>query len=522
MESFQSSTHIGLDLSQIQKEKIRPDTRIIIKDLHNPFHQFTIESHYIVLWSASLHFRKNLQFSSRNASKDQTTTNEVIITLDLSENSGITEQTVHIFFSLFYVPVFSLASLGSERYDFIEENILYLYQLSEHFMFQSLKLHCERQLFASFSLDHFKLLTEFSLISSTIEKHRMSIIDERINLYSRYLQWYQCCVEDAKYTPLPKEGGTTSSSRRNSGNRSNNTSICNNNNSRVGSNSGGGGEEEMEVEGPGFIYTEYFSCKKADILREWQCAIENIDSCHIPSRSISKSRNGNLSTINYYRKLCIHCIKADASPTREYYIDLGSMTKISGDDSDVYSFRLKKLESETEYSLEIGLDHKNSETSTQQAKRMKLLADYYRKKNDDNEQNNEMIIDHHNNNNIHDNPNGGDLGDDKMQTSSSSSGEEQEDNTLATREYIYDCRSSITLLSKQLNLPSFSFHYPEKHIGFVGEEIGKFSLNEKNDCYIGRCDRCKEGETEVYIIILKILLERLKLFRPPKCKIVNK
>ena len=503
MESFQSP-HIGLDLSQIQKEKIRPDTRIIIKDLHNPFHQFTIESHYIVLWSASLHFRKNLQFSSHYKDQQQTTTNEVILTLDLSENTGITEQTVHIFFSLFYVPVFSLASLGSERYDFIEENILHLYQLSEHFMFQSLKLHCEKQLFASFSLDHFKLLTEFSLISSTIERNMMSIIDERINLYSRYLQWYQCCVEDAKYTQLPKEGGNTSSSRRSSGNRS----VCNNNNSNscVGGSSSGGGEE-MEVEGPGFIYAEYFSCKKADILREWQCAIENIDSCHIPSRSIRT--NGNLSTINYYRKLCAHCIKADASPTQEHYIDLGSMTKISGDDSDVYSFRLKRLRSETEYSLEIGLDHKNSETSTQQAKRMKLLADYYRKKNDDNE----MIIDQHN-----DNQNGGG---DKMQTSSSSSGEE-EDNTLATREYIYDCRSSITLLSKQLNLPSFSFRYPEKHIGYVGQEIGKFSLNEKNDCYIGRCDRCKEGETEVYIIILKILLERLKLFRPHKCTIVNK
>lgn len=515
-------THIGLDLSQIQKDAIKPDVKIIINDLHNPFHQFTIDSHYIVLWSSSLHFRKTLQFPSY-CGKNSSATNEIIITLDFSDNTGITEETVHIFFSLFYVPIFSVESLGNERYNFIEENILQLYQLSEQFIFQSLRLHCERQLFGSFSLDHFKLLTEFSLISSNTptRKHNnaggMFVIDERIRLYSRYLQWYQCCVEDAKYTQLPKEGRSSnnSRSRRSSGGDNN---LCGNvvGNNCIGSvSSSSNSSEEMEVEGPGYIYTEYFSCKKADILREWRSAIENIESCHIPSRSIRTI--DDTCTINYYRKLCRRCIKLDANPARDHYIDLGSMTKISSDESDIYSFRLKKLKSETEYTLEIGLDHKNTASiSMRNARYMKLQTASYKKSDEDYHNNNEMIVDQPNHNNNNNNNNGIN---DRMQTSSSSSSGDE--NTPITDEYIYDCESSITLLSKQLNLPSFSFQYPQKHIGFIGESIGKFKLHDSSDCYIGRCDKCKCEETGVYILILKILLRRLKLFRPCKSTTAN-
>ncbi len=529
------TTHIGLDLSQIQKDGVRPDIRIIVNDLNNPFHQFTIDTHYIVLWAASLHFRKTLQFTDYTG-KNQT--NDIIITIDFSENTGITEKTVIVFFSLFYVPSFSVDSLDSARYEFIEENILQLYQLSELFIFQPLKLHCEKQLFASFSLDHFKLLTEFALVPSPNRKNMMSIVDERVKLYSRYLQWYQCCVEESKYMQLPGEGNPNHTNKNSNDilvNRSNSTgnnsvflgfsngtgTIVRDNNSN-NTNKGGGVTEEMEVEGPGFIYTEYFSCKKSDILEEWKSAIENFNLCPIPSRSIRT--NGKICNINYYRKLCRQCIKAEECHRHDHYIDLGVMTrKSSTDDSYTYSFRLKKSKLLTnEYILELGLDHKIDESSSRQAKRLKLLANSYRQRRNSNEQyqhqqqqqQQEMIIDDNNSNMCK-------YCVDMMHTSSSSSSSSDDENIDIYNEYIYNCRSTVTLLSKQLDLPTFNFHYTDKHIGFVGQDIGGFSLHEKNDCYIGRCDKCKESETGVYIIILKIMLERLKLFRPCKCKNVN-
>ena len=118
----ENSRHIGLDLSQIQKEEIRADTKIIVNDLSDPFHQFIIHSHYIVLWSASQHFRQTLQFPSNNNSGSGGGNNEIIISLDLSESSGFTERMIRLFFSLFYVPTFTEATLGIEHYEYIEEN----------------------------------------------------------------------------------------------------------------------------------------------------------------------------------------------------------------------------------------------------------------------------------------------------------------------------------------------------------------------------------------------------------------
>jgi hypothetical protein len=476
-----NSRYIGLDLSQIQQDGIRSDTIIVIDDVKNQYPQIIIEAHFIVLWAASDFFKKSLSKPLHNQNTtcasamavDQQNNKLVIpCQLDFNYMGGFDEIMVRRFFGLFYTPTFTEEKLGPEIMNYIAENILHLYQLANIFIFTSLTAYCETLLFSSFSLDHFKLLTEYA-VSPSPNGRTMSIGPDRMNLYRRYLQWYQCCVDQPTYTKLP--GGSDG-----------------------GGGGGGGGDIGMDVEGPGYINREYFSCKKDDIMREYKNVIDNIDLCQIPSRRV-KTIGATNRSIDYYRKLCCKCIKTYTSVNGIHYVDLGSITKISSNQTEVYSFRLKKEESKIHHSLEIAIEARNTGSMTTQfPKRMRLNS-------------NSMVID--------DQTNGTTTG--YASTSSSLSSEEGDENKTTTttnkdsEHKYYSCKTSITLLSQQLDLRNYDYLHERKLLGFVSEEIGLFELHDEKFCYTGRCDKCKEKDTSIYIIIMKILLERLKLFHEP-------
>jgi len=317
-----SSNSSNTGLLNLYTSKIFCDTRLIIVDNKTNEEKLSVDTHRIVLYSTSM-YMKNLFSFNEKAKTDPTTTMPTVFTLGIDFDSGMTIEIVALFFGLLYVPSLDVPYLSQESLGFLNENILFFYNLAIYYAVDTITAYCEKKLFSSFSLDHFKIMTEYSLLllhqtSSELEKDvyfnapptttptsiitKYTVLDDKLNLYSRYLWWYQCCVDRVKYTKLPLVQQSSN--------------------------------YDMDVEQS--IDQEYFTCKKKDIMNELETTVENIDRCRIPKRRLSEDH----THIQYYRRICVSCITTRKyKPNESYYINMGVIRQ--GNEQEGFSFRLK-------------------------------------------------------------------------------------------------------------------------------------------------------------------------------------
>jgi hypothetical protein len=130
------------------------------------------------------------------------------------------------------------------------------------------------------------------------------IIPSKAHLFSRLLQWYQCCIDPiapATYQIPPTEMGT-----------------------------------------------EYFLYHKEVILNDFSQRIENLESCNVPRHQVTllpTQASSRKIKLNHYHKICNTCLcnhRKNNTVNAYYYTDLGSLKKTYSNGSETFFFRLKK------------------------------------------------------------------------------------------------------------------------------------------------------------------------------------
>lgn len=439
----------GLDLAQLLQSRIYTDVTLQVLDLASGVPCFSLEMHRVILHAASLHFRRMLVFNGQPQSV-------IRVHLDMQLYSS---ELVRLFFSLFYVTVFDTAHLRPEVAQAIGENVLFLYQLASLYLFDSLRAHCETLLFASFSLDHFKLLSDYTLVQSTVTPSKLSVLDERVVLYARYLQWYQCCVENdnnKKYTELqlsPRSAGATANES---------------------------GEAQQQQQPQLTIDRHYFSCNKAEIMDELRLSVDNIAQCQIPEHSV-RSEPGGVRQLQYYRKICPDCLRRGAvTSNHTQYSNIGCIRKNYANGHESYSFRLSKTRHPARHcTLEMCMERVYYNAH---AKRRRRDSRGHHQ-GDEEEEEEEMVLDGL-----------------EYLDSCDETGEDDEQR--------HSVQCEVTLLSKRLVLSRFTETHTEQRLNTMAQ-VCALELDERQDCYSGRCQSCHHN-APLYILLLRLSVQRQK------------
>lgn len=434
----------GLDLAQLLQSQIYTDVTLQVLDLGSGALCLTLPMHRVILHAASLHFRRLMAF----APPPQQATIQIYLDMQL-----YTPELVRLFFALFYVTVFDATHLPAEHSEAIGENVLFLYQLASHYLFDSLRAHCESLLFASFSLDHFKLLSDYALVQSAATSNKLSVLDERLGLYARYLQWYQCCVEkdnNKQYTELPLSSGGGGAP--------------------VGNESGEAQQQQQAT-----IDRHYFSCNKAEIMDELRLAVDNIAQCQIPEHSV-RSEPGGVRRLQYWRKICGDCLRrGSVTSNNTQYSNIGCIRKNYANGHECYSFRLSKTRQPARHcTLELCVERARYEHRDKRARH-----------SEPGEQ--DMVLD------------GLEYLDPHSTEEGSTSGEEEQR---------YSAQCDVSLLSKRLVLSHYSGTSGEQRLNSMAP-VCSFELDERGDCYTGRCQNCNHT-APVYILLLRLTVQRTK------------
>ncbi len=407
----------GLDL--LTQTQIYTDITVEVCDLASGHCVFRLQSHRLILYAASLHFRRALAFAGQSQQ-----------VLRLFLDCGVfPEALVRLFFRLLYVTVFDAQHLSARDSEAIGENVLFLYQLATQYLVDALRAHCESLLYASFSLDHFKLLSDYVLVPSAAGPAKLSVMDERIELYARYLQWYQCCVErdnNRHYTALQ-------------------LSPC-----------------DCEQT----INRHYFSCNKAEILDELRLAVDNVAQCRIPRHAVQSGANG-ARHLEYYRSVCHDCVRRSSVHSPQYhYSNIGCLRKHYANGTECYAFRLRRARHTPRHcALELCLERRRH---GEQAEKRARYDD----------------------------------------EASVLEGLELLDDEDACDEQ-YSARCEVTLLSKRLCLARFAAERTERRTGHA-EEVCALELDERGDCYVGRCQQCHHSGVALHILLIAATLQRQK------------
>ena len=264
------------------------DLVLHISDIGSPIKRLEIHAHRMVMKSASRYIHSCL--NSRLNYQNRSLINEkVVLKLELDfTGNALSDDVVILFFSLFYL----------NRFDNEEElhyNILEIYELATFFLFDALTHYIENYLMATMSLSYFTPLCRFCLTFDEAS-NRYEMIESKAPLFTRLLQWYQCCVDIPTELPqLPY------------------SSICDSN---------------------------YYARHKESIITDLSRRVNNIDRCQLPRKEISKS------TLRYYHRICPGCLEfTDNRIGSFYYSDLGQLKKTYRNGSETFFFRLKKKKS---------------------------------------------------------------------------------------------------------------------------------------------------------------------------------
>jgi hypothetical protein len=429
----------GLDLAQLLQSQIYTDVTLHVLDLASGGLCFQMDMHRVILHAASLHFRRLMAFAGQSQQR------VIQIQLDMTLYPA---ELVRLFFSLFYVTVFDALHLSAETQQLIGENVLFLYQLASHYLFDSLRAYCETRLFASFSLDHFKLLSDYALVPSVQEPGRLSVSDERLALYARYLQWYQCCVEkdnNKQYTDLMLAHAVAAAATA----------------------SNESGEAQPTID------RHYFSCNKAEILDELRQRVDNVAQCLIPEHSVRTGAQRGARALQYYWKICADCLKRGSVTSNDaQYSNIGCIRKNYTNGHECYAFRLRRpRHTARHFTLEMCVERERYE------RRVKRV------RHDDDDE--EMVLDQCL---------------EQLDDESSTTSEEERAS--------YSVRCDLTLLSKRLVLSQFSAAHTDLHDGKAAE-VCQFELDERAHCYSGRCQNCHHS-APLYILLLRVALQRQK------------
>jgi hypothetical protein len=469
----------------LHKDSVYSDIVLLICDEADPFRsvQFQIDTHRLILYACSTYFARCFTFGQKTCN---TTTSTLVSSMCLALNfvDGLTEEMVRLFFRLFYVRRFDSKHLGDEDGDLvsqIESNIFFLYQLALRFHFDPLVEYCESLLFESWGIEYFAHLSRFCLIKNSVSG-RYAIIDERLKLYARFLQWYQCCVDHIPYSPLLAEDDTAKSNSR-----------------------------------------RYFSCQKEEILREHYENVDNITACHIPTKS-HLNVSHDVMRLEYYRKICASCLfnhKTKHSYEGFYLINFGALKKYYLNGHEQYFFRLKRRLKPT--TTQLG----------ENVLELSLLRTYYKEEEilDEDDDAGEDNTSRKHSNRRHSASRiklliqQDDSSDENYCESISVEGEEKEEEEGAAMEEDivdknrarleqmplvatskYRCKTLVTLLSKKVETDTMEREYTSRDFS-LPTEINNFEMHQEKWCYAGQCDTCHNIKP-IYIIQMDIHLER--------------
>jgi hypothetical protein len=454
--------------------------------------QFSIETHRFMLISASNYFRKRLGPSHLNQELGSRE-NKQTLSLYLNFSLGLEESVVRLFFSLFYVNRFDADHLNiripnqeATLLELIKSNILVLYQLAIFFYFDALTAYCEAELFGSMTLEYFTALTTFCLIKNEYTG-RYAIIDERVKIYARLIEWYVCCIEHTPYTELLN---TTSRGQK-----------CN---------------------------RRYFSCNKEELLNELLTSVDNIQACRIPTKSHTNFDNFTRTHIEYYRKICNACLndnKTSYAYQGFYYINFGTLKKYYRNGHEQHFFRLKKrrtLFGPDQNVLEMSMKriyyqeaiHVRKKQRRASLPGLEMLVD----SNADAEGANIEVEEE-------DDPSYANTGNSTTEEEEEEEEENEEEEIQEEEEHdilissklnleemakdltcLYECKSQISLLSRKVKKDLTSCEYMMKDFS-MPSEISDFEVHEPKHCYEAKCDTCCQ-KAPVYIIQLALQLSR--------------
>lgn len=470
-----------VNLVDIHKDSMYTDFVLLVCDEADPHRNvlFQIDTHRLILYACSDYFARCFTFGHQ-----QKNNNTVMTSMYLALNfiDGLTEEMVRLFFGLFYVRRFDTKHLG-DLAETIESNIFFLYQLALRFHFSPLAEYCEALLFESWTLEYFGHLTRFCLIKNSVTG-RYSIIDERLKLYARFLQWYQCCVEHIPYSPLmpsSEDAAVVPSSR-------------------------------------------YFSCQKEEILREHRENVDNFAVCHLPNKS-HRNLTRSAMKLEYYRRICTSCLfnsKTRHSYEGFYLINFGAIRKNYTNGYEQYFFRLKRRIKPAAITTVTPLGENILELS--------LLRTYYNHTQEEEEEEVTKTNKHanrrlsatrirlliegasNNDNSLEEEEEGMMVEEEK---------EEDEDPgtiidnkahleqmpllpSMSTTKYL--CKTLVTLISKKVETDTISREYKTRDFA-LPTEINAFELHHEKWCYTGQCDTCRHTKP-IYIMQMDISLEQ--------------
>ncbi len=472
--------------------------------------KLSLASHRLVLYAASEYFRIIFENQKRDSPFAPLNGN-LNITLNFSH--GLEKEVVELMFRLFYVPVFDTTQLDTEQIKTINLHILYLYQLSLRFTFDALTVYCEELLFANMTLGYFGLLTEFCLTKN--EKiGRFSIISERISIYSRLMQWYQCCIDHTDYSNLLTTTVMTGTT---------NTPVSNNNNNDT----------------PMRYNRQYLSCNKEEILRDMMNLVDNIHQCQIPTKNHTIGINRESMKIDYYRRICHDCLANNTKRAKTYqnyyYINFGTLKKYYSNGSEQYSFRLKKKNQQKHFSTDNIVEMSfirtffKKEANPRRRRRSRddisMLVEGQKEDSHDGEGANSDSDDVYQNLIEEEDE---EEEEEEFEETGSGSGERSEE-LVKSRDFIermtekegepilYSCKTNIFLLSKKVRKDHTLTEYSERDLQ-IPSEISNFEIHQEKHCYEGKCDSCREKKL-IYIIQLEIELSKSpdKLNEQPIC-----
>lgn len=519
------------NLASVFNSGICSDIVLSMYDETSKTHVIDIQSHILLLYLNSGYFRThfdNTLFS--NKMKPCEEKNRLCLLLPFDEN--IDKNLICLFFSLFYVTLFDAQHLNQEQRDKITHNILYLYQLAWRFDFYALSGYCEEQLFATMTIEYFGLLTEFCL-SRDNETGRFSIKQHLVSLYSRLMQWYQCCIDHTEYSNLltstiiqPATTATTTTTTQ---------------------------QQQMADPAPKYG-RKYLSCNKEEIMRDIMTLVDGIQQCQIPVKNHTLSANHMNTQIRYYRRICSDCLvnrsNSASSYQGYYYINFGSLTRYYSNGYESYAFRLKRKNSSTQLKplvdnvLEMCLHRvyyptiiktapppaprpANNNTNSNNSDLDMLVEE---KLHDTSSEEQDYMIPEeryqYHGNQDEDSEEEDDEEEDEEDDEEEEEEIERPEELTKSRDQIermdeanllnqatYTCETVILLLSKKVCRDRIVTKYSDKNIK-LATELSNFEIHSDKHCYQGKCDSCL-AKRPVYIIQMEINLQRCDSMPPP-------
>ena len=282
--------------TQLFNKSACSDVVLHISDIGSSAKRVVIHANSPILYAASRYFQSCLTSLLNECNKKYITTepgesilpNKLILRVELDFSQGLTEEVVELFFSLFYLNRFDEES---ELADSFHYHILELYELASFFLYDALTAYIEGYLVATMSLAYFTPLWRFCL-SFDETNQRYELIESKIRLFERLLQWYECCIDPRPHTSTI-EG-----------------KVCHN--------------------------SEYYAHHKETILADVARRVNKIERCYLPRKQVVDQ------ALFYYHRICGSCLDTNNRKHQRIgnfcYTDLGKLKS----ESETFFFRLKK------------------------------------------------------------------------------------------------------------------------------------------------------------------------------------